>query len=56
MAIKLYGVAGSTAALRAMACLAEKDLDYELVTIDMANKEHKKPEFLSLNVSKTEFV
>ncbi|KAI7751422.1 hypothetical protein M8C21_008215 [Ambrosia artemisiifolia] len=49
MAIKLYGVLVSTNALRVMACLAEKDLDYEFVNIDMRNKEHKSPAFLSRN-------
>ncbi|XP_071719921.1 glutathione S-transferase APIC-like [Rutidosis leptorrhynchoides] len=49
MAIKVYGAPGSTATLRVRACLAEKDLDYEFVKVDMANKEHKKPEFLARN-------
>uniref|UniRef100_A0A251VKQ9 glutathione transferase n=2 Tax=Helianthus annuus TaxID=4232 RepID=A0A251VKQ9_HELAN len=49
MAIKLYGAAASTATLRAKACLAEKELDYEFVSINMGNKEHKSPEFLSRN-------
>ncbi|XP_024974233.1 glutathione S-transferase APIC-like [Cynara cardunculus var. scolymus] len=49
MAIKLYGAPGSTATLRVRACLAEKDLDYEFVNVDMGAKEHKKPEFLSRN-------
>ncbi|MBD4021341.1 glutathione S-transferase, partial [Xanthomonas citri pv. citri] len=47
MAIKLYGSNVSTATQRVRACLAEKGLEYEFVTVDMANKEHKKPEFLS---------
>ncbi|KAK9057255.1 hypothetical protein SSX86_022090 [Deinandra increscens subsp. villosa] len=49
MAIKLYGATGSTASLRVRACLAEKDLDYEFVSVDMSNKEHKSPQFLSRN-------
>ncbi|KAJ0808269.1 putative glutathione transferase [Helianthus annuus] len=49
MAMKLYGAVGSTATLRVKACLAEKEIDYEFVTINMSNKEHKTPEFLSRN-------
>ncbi|KAI3682753.1 hypothetical protein L1987_82973 [Smallanthus sonchifolius] len=49
MAIKLYGAAGSTTTLRVQACLAEKDLHYEFVSINMSDKEHKTPEFLSRN-------
>ncbi|KAJ0610226.1 putative glutathione transferase [Helianthus annuus] len=49
MAIKLYGSAASTATLRAKACLAEKELDYEFVSVNMGNKEHKSPEFLTRN-------
>ncbi|KAJ9543006.1 hypothetical protein OSB04_022713 [Centaurea solstitialis] len=49
MAIKVFGAQLSTATLRVRAALAEKDLDYEFVNVDMAAKEHKKPEFLSRN-------
>ena len=56
MGIKVFGANGSTSTLRVLACLAEKDLEYEFVTVDMPNKEHKKPEFLSRNVCKIEFV
>nr|GEW24180.1 glutathione S-transferase-like [Tanacetum cinerariifolium] len=49
MTIKVFGANGSTATLRVLACLAEKDLEYEFVTVDMPNKEHKKPEYLSRN-------
>jgi len=49
MAIKVYGSPGSTATLRLRACLAEKDLDYEYIKIDMGKKEHKHPDFLSRN-------
>ncbi|KAI3829593.1 hypothetical protein L1987_03719 [Smallanthus sonchifolius] len=49
MAIKFYGAAGSTSCLRVQACLAEKDLDYEFISVNMSNKEHKSPDFLSRN-------
>ncbi|KAJ9543007.1 hypothetical protein OSB04_022714 [Centaurea solstitialis] len=49
MAIKVFGAPGSTATLRVRAALAEKDLDYEFILVDLATKEHKKPEFVSRN-------
>ncbi|KAJ0791079.1 putative glutathione transferase [Helianthus annuus] len=51
MAIKLYSTADflSTNALRVIACLAEKELDYEAVNLNTSNKEHKSSEFLSRN-------
>ncbi|KAI3668252.1 hypothetical protein L6452_43329 [Arctium lappa] len=49
MSIKVFGAPGSTATLRVRACLAEKDLDYEFILVDLATKEHKNPEFLSRN-------
>lgn len=51
MAIKLYGSLISTATQRVKAALAEKDIEYEFIIIDMAKNEHKKPEFLTRNVS-----
>ncbi|CAH1417586.1 unnamed protein product [Lactuca virosa] len=49
MAIKLYGSLISTATQRVKAALAEKDIEYEFIIIDMAKNEHKKPEFLTRN-------
>ncbi|KVI12467.1 glutathione S-transferase PARB-like [Cynara cardunculus var. scolymus] len=49
MAIKVYGSMISTATLRVLLCLAEKDLDYELIFIDLATGEHKSPHMLSNN-------
>lgn len=51
MAIKVYGVAMSSNVVRVIAALNEKGLDYELVPVNLAAGEHKKPEFLALNVS-----
>ncbi|CAN4091450.1 unnamed protein product [Withania somnifera] len=39
----------STATMRVVACLVEKDLDFQFVFVDMATDEHKKHPFLSLN-------
>ncbi|GJS02431.1 RNA-directed DNA polymerase, eukaryota, reverse transcriptase zinc-binding domain protein [Tanacetum coccineum] len=49
MALKLHGAVGSPAALRALAALYEKDVDFEFVPISFANREHKSPKFLALN-------
>ncbi|XP_062088367.1 glutathione S-transferase-like [Humulus lupulus] len=48
--IKVYGPAYSTAAMRVMATLYEKNLDFELIPVDIIKTaEHKKEPFLSRN-------
>ncbi|KAF8394554.1 hypothetical protein HHK36_020765 [Tetracentron sinense] len=47
--LKVHGSVFSTAVLRVITCLNEKDLEFELVPINMAAKEHKKEPFISLN-------
>ncbi|XP_076920469.1 glutathione S-transferase APIC-like [Bidens hawaiensis] len=49
MAIKVYGSMFSAATLRVLLCLAEKDIDFELITVDLATGEHKKPHMLERN-------
>ena len=49
--IKVHGAPYSTATMRVIATLYEKDLDFELVPVDMKTGEHKKEPFISLNVS-----
>ena len=51
MAIKIHGLAMSSATLRVMAAAHEKELDYELVPVDLKSGAHKQEPFLSLNVS-----
>jgi glutathione S-transferase len=46
MALKLYGVAASTCTKRVLTTLVEKNVPYELVTINVAGAEHKGPEHL----------
>ncbi|CAN6468827.1 unnamed protein product [Victoria cruziana] len=46
---KVYGVSLSTATMRAVACLYEKDLDFEFVEVDMRAGAHKQEPFISLN-------
>ncbi|XP_062025171.1 glutathione S-transferase-like [Rosa rugosa] len=47
--IKLHGNALSTAASRVLPALYEKEVEFELVPIDMIAGEHKKESFLALN-------
>ncbi|KAL9435713.1 hypothetical protein AB3S75_021892 [Citrus x aurantiifolia] len=47
--IKVHGSVFSTATQRVLASLYEKELEYELVPVDMKAGEHKKEAFLSLN-------
>nr|XP_011458708.1 PREDICTED: glutathione S-transferase-like [Fragaria vesca subsp. vesca] len=47
--IKVHGTVFSTAAARVLATLYEKEVEFELVPIDMKAGEHKKESFLALN-------
>jgi len=49
MAIKLYDAVPSSNSDRVKIALTEKGLAYERVTLNLAKKEQKKPEFLRLN-------
>ncbi|KAM7521498.1 hypothetical protein LguiA_011400 [Lonicera macranthoides] len=49
MGLKLYGLALSTCATRAMACLHEKGVDFELLSVNMSAGEHKQPPFIEKN-------
>ncbi|KAK6164743.1 hypothetical protein DH2020_001607 [Rehmannia glutinosa] len=50
MAIKVHGNPLSPAAQRVLLCLAEKDLEYEFVYVDLATGQQKKEPFISINV------
>ncbi|KAM6540990.1 hypothetical protein CsatB_005437 [Cannabis sativa] len=47
--IKVHGTPLSTAFQRAVVCLHEKEVDYELVPVDMRAGAHKQQPFISLN-------
>ncbi|KAH7836650.1 hypothetical protein Vadar_003921 [Vaccinium darrowii] len=47
--MKVHGALFSTASQRVFACLYEKQLEFELVPIDMRTGGHKKEPFISLN-------
>ncbi|XP_076920470.1 glutathione S-transferase APIC-like [Bidens hawaiensis] len=49
MAIKVYGSDFSIGTYRVLLCLAEKDIDFELITVHLASGEHKKPHMLARN-------
>ncbi|KAF8044568.1 hypothetical protein N665_7849s0001 [Sinapis alba] len=47
--IKVFGHAASVSTRRVLLTLHEKNLDFELVHVDLKDGEHKKEPFLSLN-------
>lgn len=48
--IKVHGLALSVPTCKVLACLYEKDLEFEFINVKMHEAEHKKPHFLSINV------
>ncbi|KAI8549003.1 hypothetical protein RHMOL_Rhmol07G0317300 [Rhododendron molle] len=46
--VKVYGPAFSTAVSRVLACLIEKEVEFQLVAVNMAKGEHKKPDYLKI--------
>ncbi|XP_077246747.1 glutathione S-transferase F11-like [Tasmannia lanceolata] len=46
--VKVYGPPMSTAVSRVLACLLEKEVEFQLINVDMSKGEHKKPDFLKL--------
>ncbi|XP_026390128.1 glutathione S-transferase F13-like isoform X2 [Papaver somniferum] len=47
--IKLHGVPFSTCTARVMACLEEKNVQYEICPVDLSTGAHKRPDFISKN-------
>lgn len=47
--LKLYHAHHSTCSQKVRIALAEKCLEFESVIVDLANKEHLKPEYLAIN-------
>ncbi|KAF4364491.1 hypothetical protein F8388_007068 [Cannabis sativa] len=52
---KVHASNNSEPAMRVMACLNEKELAFQFVSVDMKVGEHKRQPFLSLNVRKNSF-
>ncbi|KAL5712979.1 glutathione transferase [Ranunculus cassubicifolius] len=49
MVLKLHGAAFSTCTSRVMGVMYEKDIEFELVPVDMGGGGHKQPAFLAMN-------
>ncbi|XLR37126.1 hypothetical protein HN51_023885 [Arachis hypogaea] len=47
MVVKLYGPTCASSK-RALVCLIEKEVEFEVVPVDVSKGEHKDPEFLKL--------
>ncbi|XP_058076334.1 glutathione S-transferase F13-like [Magnolia sinica] len=47
MVLRLYGNAKTTCTARVLSCLHEKDVEFDLVPIDLFAGEHKQPQYLS---------
>ncbi|KAH6821396.1 hypothetical protein C2S53_006227 [Perilla frutescens var. hirtella] len=46
--VKVYGPPLSTAVSRVLVCLLEKDVPFQLLPVNMARGEHKKPDYLKI--------
>ncbi|KAJ4980941.1 hypothetical protein NE237_031778 [Protea cynaroides] len=49
MALKLYGIPMSTCTARVLACIYEKNIQFQLVPFNLAVGEHKQPSFVAKN-------
>ncbi|RZC56811.1 hypothetical protein C5167_015670 [Papaver somniferum] len=48
MVVKVYGSATASASRRVLSCLIEKNVEFEVIPVDLMKGEHKQPEFLKL--------
>ncbi|GMH29603.1 hypothetical protein Nepgr_031446 [Nepenthes gracilis] len=49
MAVKLYGLAMATCTATTLACLHEKEVEFEFINVDLFGGENKQPAFLLKN-------
>lgn len=47
--IKVHGLPFSSCTARVLACLNEKQVEYELIPVNVRDGDHKQPQYLSLN-------
>lgn len=47
--IKVFGLPFSACTATVLACLNEKEVEYQLITVDILAGDHKRPPFLSIN-------
>lgn len=50
MVVKVYGSVRSACSQRVLACFLEKNVEFEIIDVDLQAGEHKKPDFLLLQV------
>ncbi|GLJ55591.1 hypothetical protein SUGI_1193950 [Cryptomeria japonica] len=48
MVVKLFGCSYASCSRRVLACLIEKDIEFETLSVNINKGEQKKPEFLAL--------
>ncbi|KAJ7966922.1 glutathione S-transferase-like [Quillaja saponaria] len=46
--VKVYGPPDSTAVTRVLACLLEKDVEFQVISFNMFKGEHKNPDYLKI--------
>lgn len=46
MVVKVYGSMRAACPQRVLACLLEKEVDFDIIHIDLDAGEHKRPDFL----------
>ena len=51
--VKVYGPPLSTAVSRVLVTLLEKDVPFQIIPVDMSKGEHKKPDYLKIQVLST---
>ncbi|KAF8398817.1 hypothetical protein HHK36_014677 [Tetracentron sinense] len=47
MVVKVYGPIRAACPQRVMVCLLEKDVEFDVIHVDLEDAEHKRPEFLT---------
>lgn len=50
MVVKVYGSLKSACTQRVLCCFIEKEVEFEIVNVDLPSGEHKQPNFLALQV------
>ncbi|CAI0411758.1 unnamed protein product [Linum tenue] len=50
MVVKVYGPLQAACPQRVLACLLEKEVDFQVVPVDLESGHHKRPDFLAKQV------
>ncbi|KMZ75853.1 hypothetical protein ZOSMA_10G01220 [Zostera marina] len=51
MVVKIYGSTMAVSPQRVILCLVEKEVEFELIHVDLDTMEHKEPQFLARQVT-----